>query len=567
MDRIEENYQKWLNSANVSATMKAKLLQMSPEEKVDAFFKDIEFGTAGMRGVLGPGTNRLNEFTLTKANVAFAQYLLNRFPKGQQMGVVIAHDNRHMSREFTLQTAATLNRYGFKTYIFDSLRPTPELSFAVRHLHTCAGIMITASHNPKEHNGYKIYDEQGCQLVPEKIAPLLEIIETMPDVLDVFVDELLPHGENILLSSEVDEAYIKAVLDIQINRDLPVKNYKIVFSPQHGASYTLAMRIFDSIHYHVIPVASQCDPDPDFKGTLTPNPEDPRAYIEPIKLAKMHQAELVLITDPDADRVGVAYRKRDGSYDLLNGNQSAAILLDYVLSQRQQKGLLSKHGAMYSTIVTSSFGKTIAESYGLTSRLFLTGFKFIGSQIQHDIENNGPNFEFGYEESYGCLIAPFVRDKDALQALVMYSEMACYYHQQGLHLDEVYENLCLRFGYHVDMVHAIEFKGLEGANRMVTILKELRENPPKEILNRRVMCIDDYLLSTHTCQGVVTPIDLPKSDVIKLTLEDQSTIIVRPSGTEPKCKFYYGIKGNDKEKVTALPDLLHQEVLRLIRYQ
>lgn len=567
MDVIEQRYERWMKAPNVSKTMKASLLAMTQEEKVDAFFKNIEFGTAGMRGILGPGTNRLNEFTLKKANVAFARYLLNTFKNGQSMGVVISHDNRRMSREFTLQTAEILNRYGFKTYIFDDLRPTPELSFAVRYLKTCAGIMITASHNPKEHNGYKIYDENGCQLVPEKISPLLDIISQLPDVLDVQVEDMSPKGNNIVLSSEVDQAYIREVLSIQINRDLPVKKYKIVFSPQHGASYRLAMEIFDTIHYHVIPVVSQCEPDPDFTGTLTPNPEDPRAYIESIKLAKKHQADLVLITDPDADRVGLGYLSSKGTYELMNGNASAAILLDYVLSQRKEKGLLSKNGAMYSTIVTSSFGKTIAESYGLTTKLFLTGFKFIGNQIQYDIEHNGPKFEFGYEESYGCLVAPFVRDKDALQALVMYSEMACYYHQKGLHLDQVYDQLCQRFGYHVDVVHAIEFKGLEGANRMVQILKELRENPPKEILGRKIECIDDYLLSTRVCPEGITKIDLPKSDVIKFTLDDQTTIIVRPSGTEPKCKFYYGIKGHDKEKVTALPDLFHREILRAINFK
>lgn len=567
MDLLEKRYQQWLASPVVSSSMKDVLKAMSQDEKVDAFFKNIEFGTAGMRGVLGPGTNRLNEFTLKKANVAFAQYLLQQFPDGQSMGVVIAHDNRHMSREFTLQTAETLNLYGFKTYIFDGLRPTPELSFAVRYLKTCAGIMITASHNPKEHNGYKIYDENGCQLVPEKIEPLLEIIAKLPDVLDVEVVTAPSRGNNTQLSSEIDHAYINEVLNIQINHDLPVKNYKIVFSPQHGASYRLAMEIFDTIHYHLIPVASQCDPDPDFSGTITPNPEDPRAYIEAIKLAKAHEADLVLITDPDADRVGLAYKSSHGSYELLNGNASAAILLDYILSQRKAKGLLSDHGAMYSTIVTSSFGKTIADSYGLTTKLFLTGFKFIGNQIQYDLEHQGPKFEFGYEESYGCLVAPFVRDKDALQALVMYSEMACYYQQKGLHLDEVYDQLCQRYGYHVDVVHAIEFKGLEGAKRMVQILNDLRENPPKEILGIKVLCIEDYLRSIKICPQGETPIDLPKSDVLKFILEDHSTIIVRPSGTEPKCKFYYGVKGTDKEKVTALPDLFHREVLRLIKYE
>ena len=564
MDVIEQRYERWMKAPNVSKTMKASLLAMTQEEKVDAFFKNIEFGTAGMRGILGPGTNRLNEFTLKKANVAFARYLLNTFKNGQSMGVVISHDNRRMSREFTLQTAEILNRYGFKTYIFDDLRPTPELSFAVRYLKTCAGIMITASHNPKEHNGYKIYDENGCQLVPEKIAPLLEIISQLPDVLDVQVEDMSPKGNNIVLSSEVDQAYIREVLNIQINRDLPVKKYKIVFSPQHGASYRLAMEIFDTIHYHVIPVVLQCEPDPDFKGTLTPNPEDPRAYIESIKLAKEHQADLVLITDPDADRVGLGYLSSKGTYELMNGNASAAILLDYVLSQRKEKGLLSKNGAMYSTIVTSSFGKTIAESYGLTTKLFLTGFKFIGNQIQYDLEHNGPKFEFGYEESYGYLIESFVRDKDALQACVILAEAISYYKHQGLTLVDVLNQLYQNYGYHLEDQMSLTLTGEEGVNKIKAILNHFRESIIEDFAGIKVKSKEDYLKGIKYSESLSSVLNFPSSDVIKYAFEEGSWLAIRPSGTEPKCKFYFCILGKEhnqaNEKYKAIKEALQSHI-------
>src|SRR5574344_1020435 len=317
---INENYQRWLNSPTVSDDMKVALRKMTKEEIDDAFFKDVEFGTAGMRGILGPGTNRLNIFTIRRATVGFALYLLEKFPEAKTQGVVISHDNRHQSRSFTLLSAQVLNDFGINTYIFDGLRPTPELSFAVRHLKTCAGIMITASHNPKNYNGYKVYDETGCQLVPEKISRLVDLINSLPNELNVEYTPVTPRGVNQVLDNSIDDIYVDLVKKISLNPDLSKKGFKVVFTPNHGTSYVNAMRIFKDLGYDVVPVLSQVEPDPDFSGTLSPNPEDPRSYIEPIKLAKEIGAQLAVMTDPDGDRVGLAYLASDGTYQTFTGN-------------------------------------------------------------------------------------------------------------------------------------------------------------------------------------------------------------------------------------------------------
>ena len=556
MSLVEQNYQRWLDSPKVSEQTKEELRKMSQAQKDDAFFKDVEFGTAGMRGVLGPGTNRLNEFTVRKATVGFARYLLELFPNAKEMGVVISHDNRHQSREFTLLSAKVLNEFGIKAYIFDALRPTPELSFAVRFLKACGGIMITASHNPKEYNGYKVYDETGCQLVPDKIKRLLEIIASLPNELEVEykVDDKL--GETVMLDSSVDDEYVRLCESIAINRDLDKSNFKIVFTPNHGTSYVPSMRIFKDLGYDIVPVLSQCDPDPDFSGTLSPNPEDPRSYIEGLKLAKDVGAKLLVMTDPDGDRVGLGYLASDGSYQTFTGNQSAAMLLDYILSERKKRGTLSDNGVMYNTIVTSSLGKEIAESYGVKTEQFLTGFKFIGNRIDYyEKLGNGPHFEFGYEESYGCLIAPFARDKDGCQAILLYCEMALYYDKLGKPLDVVWDELQQRYGYHLDIAYSIEFKGSSGQQAMDKLMDGLHNNPLKELNGVRVTRVEDYLKQIAVSGIREEEITLPKSNVVKLFFENGNTITVRPSGTEPKVKFYIGMKSNlkiEKSQADAL---------------
>ena len=561
----QDSYNRWLNSPFVSNEDKEILKNMSKEQIDDAFFKDVEFGTAGMRGILGPGTNRLNEFTVRKATVGFAKYLLEKYPDAKTSGVVISHDNRHMSREFTLQSAKVLSEFGIKTYIFDSLRPTPELSFAVRYMHAIGGIMITASHNPKEHNGYKVYDETGCQLVPDKIKRLVEIIQELPNELEVTYQPVSKPAEVVTLGPEVDDEYVKLVETIVLNNDLNKKGFKIVFTPNHGTSYVNAMRVYKDLGYEVYPVLSQCDPDPDFSGTLSPNPEDQRSYIEPIKLAKEINAQLVVMTDPDGDRCGLGYLASDGTYQTLTGNQSAAMLMDYIFKVRQERGLLHNDGVMYNTIVTSALGEKIATHYGVKTEQFLTGFKFIGNRIDYYEKHGGGHFfEFGYEESYGCLIAPFARDKDGLQAITMYSEMALYYHLQGKTLDMVWKELGERFGFVEDQVYSIAFGGSKGDQQMKSLMKSLRENPFIEIDGVKVNKVDDFLKSITVSKEGNKEIDLPKSDVIKLYFEDGSTIAVRPSGTEAKVKFYIGVVAKSLEEAKAKPAVLYQKLKELL---
>ena len=554
----ERNFERWLNSPRLSDEEKQELLKMSDQEKDDAFFQNIEFGTAGMRGILGLGTNRMNVYTIKKATIAFALYLLEKFPNAKEAGVVISHDNRHMSREFTLLSSKILNEMGLETYIFDSLRPTPELSFAVRELHTVGGIMITASHNPKEYNGYKVYDENGAQLVPEKIKRLLEIIDEIPDELSINVKVDEHPGHETVLSHVIDDEYVELVESIQIHPELSKDDFKVVFTPNHGTSYLNGMRVFKELGYHVIPVTSQCDPDPDFKGTLSPNPEDKRAFIEPIKVAKAHDADLIVMNDPDGDRCGLACKMSDGEYRLFTGNESGALLIHYIMSERQKMGTMPKKGIMYDTIVTSDLGRKIARSLDVEVKSFLTGFKYIGNQLHYDeIMPNRPTFLFGYEESYGCLIKPFVRDKDGLQAILLYSEMALFYKKQGMSIYDALIKVQKEYGYHYDFVDSLYFEGSEGAAMMKKLMDDLHYHAPRAINGIKIIQIDDYLLqkSFDLIDNREKPLGLDKSDVIKIFLADDSWIAVRPSGTEPKCKFYIEVVGDKdslKEKAEGL---------------
>ena len=555
-----DNYNRWLNSPLVSAKDKEILKSMTQEQIDDAFFKNVEFGTAGMRGVLGPGTNRLNDFTVKKATVGFAIYLLEKYSDAKEKGVVISHDNRHCSRSFTLLCAKTLTEFGIKTYIFDSLRPTPELSFAVRYLHCVGGIMITASHNPKEHNGYKVYDETGCQLVPDKIKRLVEVIGELPNELDVTYEPVKVPAQVIVIDSKLDDEYVRLCESIQINPDLDKSKFKIVFTPNHGTSYVNAMRIFNDLGYNIIPVRSQCDPDPDFSGTLSPNPEDPRSFIEPIKLAKEVNADLIVMTDPDGDRVGLGYKDKNGEYQTLTGNQSAPMLMDYIFSMKKARNELPADGVMYNTIVTSSLGAQVAKAYGIKNEAFLTGFKFIGNRIDYYEKHGGPTFVFGYEESYGCLAAPFARDKDGCQAILLYAEMALYHYLHGKTLDVVWDELGKRFGYHEDVVYSMSFEGSTGFKRMNDLMNQLHNNPFKEFAGLKVKTVEDYLKQTSTTGDKVKKISLPKSDVVKFIFKNGTTIAVRPSGTEPKVKFYIGVIGTDPEKAKAKPAKLYAKL-------
>ena len=560
------NYNRWLNSPVLSEEDKKILLNMTESEKDDAFFKNIQFGTAGMRGILGPGTNRMNVFTIKKACIGFGLYLLKNFKAPQSCA--ISHDNRYMSREFTLECADILNKMGIDTYIFDSLRPTPELSYAVRYKKCSGGIMITASHNPKEDNGFKVYDEEGCQLVPSKIKGLIDIISSLDDELTLEIPEGKTRGTNHILEKEVDDTYVELCKSVQINPDLDKKDFKIVYTPNHGTSYVNAMKVFTDCGYDVHPVLSQCNPDPAFSGTLTPNPENADAYIEPIKLAKSIDADLICMTDPDGDRVGLACKNRKGEYVLLTGNESAAILLDYIISEKLKKGEKLDDKVVYNTVVSSSLGAKICEHYGVKIESFLTGFKYIGDRIHHYEVNGGPQFLFGYEESYGCLIKDFARDKDGIQAILLYCEMALFYKKQGITLDEAYANLAKTYGYYKSKLYNIYFKGSEGQAEMDKIMKELQEHPFTELDGNKVKVLENYFTLTRknldTGKEENIP-NLPLGDLIKFIFEDGSNISVRPSGTEPKCKFYVEMVDKDLESAekrcdsayAALKEILH----------
>lgn len=537
---VMSNYVRWLLCPKTTEEERNTLISMNAKEKDDAFFQDIEFGTAGMRGILGPGTNRLNRFTVKKASIAFALYLLETFKDVEKKAVAIAYDNRWYSPEFCELSAEILNDYGIDAYYFDSLRPTPELSFAVRELNCIGGIMITASHNSKEYNGYKVYDETGCQLVPEKIERMIEILNNLPDELTVESNPVPERGTSHIIDSSLDDKYVALVETLQINPDLKKEGFKIVYTPQHGTSYENAMRVFNELGYDVTPVAAQCEHDPNFGATLSPNPETAEAFIEPIKLAEEIKANLIVMTDPDGDRCGLAYNNGT-EWVRLTGNESAALLIDYIMSNKAAREELPANGALYDTVVTSDLGRKIATSYGVNVESFLTGFKYIGHQIDHyEKVGSGPEFVFGYEESYGCLVGPFVRDKDGIQAITLYCEMALYHHLQGKTLGEAFVELQKKHGFHKATTKSFMFPGSDGKDKMNSIIDYVRSNPPKALKDTAVVEIYDFLSDEKIdCKtGEKTHLDLDSSNVLKFVFEDSSWLAIRPSGTEPKCKVY-----------------------------
>ncbi|MDY6093786.1 MAG: phospho-sugar mutase [Candidatus Enteromonas sp.] len=563
---VDENRARWLASPRVSAEDKATILAMDEHTTNDAFYKDVELGTGGLRGRLGPGTNRMNLHTVGRVATAFGQYVLSTDPNAAEKGIVIAHDNRYFSREFALLSADIFSKMGIKTYLFDSLRPTPELSYAVRLKGAQGGVMITASHNPKDYNGYKVYDETGCQLTPDKAEKMLALCDALPDELHFEVPSAKTKGEIITLDPSVDDSYCALVEACQRNPQMDKKGFKVVYTPQHGASYENAIRVFSDCGYEIIPVEEQCTHDPAFGGTKSPNPEVAAAWEKTIEKMKEVSADFAVMTDPDGDRCGVAYLSSKGTYERFTGNESAALLIDYLLSDMREKGDLPQNAVMYDTIVTSSLGRVIAESYGVKCESFLTGFKYIGSRIDYyEKKGNGPTFVFGYEESYGCLIRPFVRDKDGLQAILLYTEMALHYHHLGIPLDVAYDNLQKKYGYHLAVTKDTYFEGMEGNAKMKAMMEGLHRSSIKEIAGIRVVSSADYLNGILTREdGSEEKIEgLPPSDVMKYFLADGSTVCVRPSGTEPKVKFYIEAVGEKKEGLEGKVDALDADIRRI----
>ena len=547
MSLTQERYEKWVNHPNLDARYKDVLENMNEEEKNDAFYTLIEFGTAGMRGLLGPGTNRINIHTIRKATQGYANYIIAAGKEACEKGIAIGYDNRHMSRELAFDCADLLAKNNIRSYVFESLRPTPELSFAVRHLGCFGGIMITASHNPKEYNGYKLYDDKGCQLIPSLAAQVIDQVNAIEDELAIDANCTEEQKKLItVIGKDVDEEYYKNVLSIQLNPDVN-KDIKIVFSPEHGTANIPVQEVYKRAGYTCIPVEEQCTPDPDFSNTPTPNPEQPGAYELALEYAKKNDADLILVCDPDADRMGVGV-KHNGEYIVLTGNQSGSVEIEYICSQLTKQNKMPENPVMFNTVVTSDLGEKVAADYGVTTEKTLTGFKFIGEKVAKYEVTHEKNYVFGYEESYGSLIKPFVRDKDAPQACLMLAEACAYYKQEGKDLVDVLDSLYDRHGTYEESQVALTLSGEAGANRIKEILANLRKDSPAEIGGTKVVKSEDYKECVIKEGDKVTELTgFTKSDVLKYYLEDGSWIAVRPSGTEPKCKFYYCIKGASKE--------------------
>ena len=537
-----EKYQQWLNHPNLVEEVKKQLREMTDQQIKDAFYTDVAFGTAGMRGLMGYGPNRLNIYTIRKATQGFANYLNHN----NKHSVAIAYDNRYNSKDFAFDCAKLLASNGIEVYIFDSLRPTPELSYTVRYFKCDGGIMITASHNPKEYNGYKLYDETGCQLIPEIAEQVIAEISKLGDMLGIKpaedYDESLIH----VVNKEVDDAYYADCLSIQLRKDVD-KNFKIAFSPEHGASYHPVMDTLKMAGYDVVEVASQSVPDPAFGATKTPNPEEPGAYEEVLKLAKEIDAELLLVCDPDGDRMGVGIKQGD-EYIVLNGNQTGALLLEYILSTHEDLGIKVENPCMFNTVVTSDIGEAIARYHGCDNERTLTGFKYIGNKVRQYEKSHEKNYVFGYEESYGSLIKPFVRDKDATQACLMLAEACAYYLGQGKTLMDVMNEAYEKVGYYYDTQFSIMLPGADGAVKLQEIMTNIRNNP-LQVPGFKTLKIEDYKLQKVYEGDKVEDFKLHDvSDVLKYYLEDGSFIAIRPSGTEPKCKCYLSVKDTSMEK-------------------
>lgn len=565
----KQEFSRWLSYAQLDAELKEQLENMKQDEKKieDSFYKNLEFGTGGMRGELGAGTNRLNVYTVRKATKGLASFIEKLGEEAKKRGVVVAYDSRHKSPEFAMEVAATLGARGITTYVFESLRPTPVLSFAVRHLHTVSGIVLTASHNPPEYNGYKVYGEDGGQLPPKEADELISYVNAVEDELTVEVadvEQLKADGLLHIIGQEVDDAYAAELNNVIINKEMVQKvgkDLKIVFTPLHGTSNISVRRGLKEVGFTDVTVVKEQElPDPNFSTVKSPNPEEHAAFEYAIRDGEKVGADVLIATDPDADRLGVAVRNHNGEFQVLTGNQTGALMLDYLLSQKKENGTLPENGVVLKTIVTSEIGRTIAKAYGLDTVDTLTGFKFIGEKIRQYEESGQYEFQFGYEESYGYLIRPFCRDKDAVQSVLFACEVAAYYKSQGKTLYNGLLEVFEKYGFFREDLVSLTLKGKDGAEKIQEMMATFRENPPKEVAGLTVVAVEDYKASVVTSlqDGHKEEIHLPKSNVLKYQLEDGSWFCLRPSGTEPKIKFYFGVKDsslqNSEQKLLTIKE-------------
>ncbi|MGP6395023.1 phospho-sugar mutase [Streptococcus dysgalactiae subsp. equisimilis] len=546
-----ENYQKWLDVPDLPTYLKDELLHMDEKTKEDAFYTNLEFGTAGMRGYIGAGTNRINIYVVRQATEGLAKLVESKGETAKKAGVAIAYDSRHFSPEFAFESAQVLAAHGIKSYVFESLRPTPELSFAVRHLGAFAGIMVTASHNPAPFNGYKVYGSDGGQMPPADADALTDYIRAIDNPFAIALadlEEAKSTGLIEVIGEALDAAYLEEVKSVNINQDL-IDQYgrdmKIVYTPLHGTGEMLARRALAQAGFESVQVVeAQAKPDPDFSTVASPNPESQAAFALAEELGHQFDADVLVATDPDADRLGVEIRQADGSYWNLSGNQIGALIAKYILEAHKEAGTLPENAALAKSIVSTELVTKIAESYGATMFNVLTGFKFIAEKIQEFEEKHNHTYMFGFEESFGYLIKPFVRDKDAIQAVLLVAEIAAYYRSRGLTLADGIDEIFKEYGYFAEKTISVTLSGVDGAAEIKKIMDKFRDNAPSQFNQTDIVLTEDFLAQTASSKDGQTTLTTPPSNVLKYTLADDSWFAVRPSGTEPKIKFYIATVGD-----------------------
>ena len=571
----KEEYKKWCEDPSFDEETRKELISIKDDEEEikDRFYKELEFGTAGLRGVIGMGTNRMNKYTVGKATQGLANYILEQGT--QDMGVAISYDSRKMSDEFSLQTALILNANGIKTYLFESLRPVPELSFAVRQLKCTAGIMITASHNPPKYNGYKVYWDDGSQIVAPRDKDIINKVRSISDfneIKTISKEEAIEKGLFNVIGKEMDDKYIETLKSKILNPEIvreQGKDLKIVYTPLHGTGNTIAERLLNELGFkNVYVVPEQAKPDGNFPTVDYPNPEDKKAFKLALELAERVDADVVLATDPDADRLGIyAKDTKTGEYMPYTGNMSALLIAEYRISQMKEKNILPNDGMFITTIVSSDLAKAIAANYGLECIEVLTGFKNIGAVMKKAEENHDKTYVFGFEESYGCLIGDYARDKDGIAAVMSLCEAAAYYRAQGITLWDQMNNIYKKYGYYKEDQVSIVLEGAEGAEKIKEMMTSMRNKDVKQIGKYKVLCFKDvdkdYVKDMITGEEGKT--GLPKSNVLYYQLENNSWCCVRPSGTEPKIKLYFGVKGTSAENATEELELLKDAMVKIVK--
>ncbi|CAH1854159.1 phospho-sugar mutase [Convivina praedatoris] len=539
----ESNLQKW-QAASLPVDLAQELAAYTPAEQEDAFYQDLSFGTAGMRGLMGPGSNRMNIYTVRQVTEALARFIDDQGAEAKKRGVVISFDSRHHSQEFAQETARVLSQHGIHVYLFSSLRPTPELSFSVRYLKAFAGVMVTASHNPKEYNGYKVYGEDGGQMVPDAVAAVVAKRAEIQDIFTIATDEKEANVD--IVDDQLDNAYLKEMKTVTVDPALVAaegSQLKFIYSPLHGTGQYIGEKALQQAGFtNYTIVKEQAILDGDFPTVKKPNPEDPAALALAIEYAKQNGADAVVATDPDADRMGAAVRLANGEYQVLTGNQIAAVLVNYLLTAKKQRQELPDNGAIVTSVVSSRFASTVAQSFGVTTVDVLTGFKYIAEMIDRFEATGEHQFQFGFEESFGYLVKPFAHDKDAIQALVLFAEVAAYYKSKQQTFADGLEELFERYGYFEEKTVSYEFPGQHGHEEMAAIMSTFRQEGPKTIGGQLVLATQDFASQTeYDRDGATKTLPQPKADVLKYWLADGSWVALRPSGTEPKLKLYVGV--------------------------